>query len=76
MSVHRIAVIAGDGIGQEVMPEGLRALEAAADRFGIGSAPKLISQVAAAVERWPEFATRAKVGEAEIRRIAQQFTPF
>lgn len=47
-----------------------------ADRFGIGSAPKLISQVAAAVERWPEFATRAKVGEAEIRRIAQQFTPF
>lgn len=47
-----------------------------ADRFGIGSAPKLISQVAAAVERWPEFATLAKVGEAEIRRIAQQFTPF
>lgn len=30
---HRIAVIAGDGIGQEVMPEGLRALEAAASRF-------------------------------------------
>ena len=25
---HRIAVIAGDGIGTEVMPEGLRALEA------------------------------------------------
>ena len=38
MSQHRIAVIAGDGIGQEVMPEGLRALEAAADRFGIGLA--------------------------------------
>jgi tartrate dehydrogenase/decarboxylase/D-malate dehydrogenase len=32
---HRIAVIAGDGIGQEVMPEGLRALDAAAIRFGI-----------------------------------------
>ncbi len=32
---HRIAVIAGDGIGQEVMPEGLRALDAAARRFGI-----------------------------------------
>ncbi len=30
-----IAVIAGDGIGQEVMPEGLRVLEAAAKRFGI-----------------------------------------
>jgi tartrate dehydrogenase/decarboxylase/D-malate dehydrogenase len=31
----RIAVIAGDGIGQEVMPEGLRALDAVARRFGI-----------------------------------------
>ncbi|WP_260071376.1 tartrate dehydrogenase [Pseudoduganella flava] len=30
---QRIAVIAGDGIGQEVMPEGLRALQAAAHRF-------------------------------------------
>jgi tartrate dehydrogenase/decarboxylase/D-malate dehydrogenase len=36
MSTHRIAVIAGDGIGKEVMPEGLRVLEAAASRFGIG----------------------------------------
>ena len=35
MSKHRIAVIAGDGIGQEVMPEGLRVLDAAARRFGI-----------------------------------------
>ena len=33
---HRIAVIAGDGIGQEVMPEGLRVLDAAARQFGIG----------------------------------------
>jgi len=33
---HRIAVIAGDGIGTEVMPEGLRVLEAAASRFNIG----------------------------------------
>ena len=30
----RIAVIPGDGIGKEVMPEGLRVLEAAAERFG------------------------------------------
>jgi tartrate dehydrogenase/decarboxylase/D-malate dehydrogenase len=35
MSTHRIAVIAGDGIGKEVMPEGLRVLDAAARRFGI-----------------------------------------
>jgi tartrate dehydrogenase/decarboxylase / D-malate dehydrogenase len=32
---HRIAVIAGDGIGKEVMPEGIRVLDAAARRFGI-----------------------------------------
>jgi len=32
---HRIAVIMGDGIGVEVMPEGLRVLQAAAERFGI-----------------------------------------
>ena len=35
---HRIAVIPGDGIGPEVMPEGLRVLEAAARRFGIALA--------------------------------------
>ncbi|WP_374676482.1 tartrate dehydrogenase [Ideonella sp.] len=32
---YRIAVIPGDGIGQEVMPEGLRVVHAAARRFGI-----------------------------------------
>ncbi|RQP22032.1 tartrate dehydrogenase [Piscinibacter terrae] len=32
---YRIAVIPGDGIGKEVMPEGLRVLEAAASRFNI-----------------------------------------
>ncbi len=32
---HRIAVIPGDGIGREVMPEALRVLEAAQRRFGI-----------------------------------------
>jgi tartrate dehydrogenase/decarboxylase/D-malate dehydrogenase len=35
MSALRIAVIAGDGIGQEVMPEGIRVLEATGRRFGI-----------------------------------------
>ncbi|TXI15848.1 MAG: tartrate dehydrogenase [Roseateles sp.] len=33
--MQKIAVIAGDGIGQEVMPEGLRVLRAAAERFGL-----------------------------------------
>ena len=32
---HKIAVIAGDGIGHETVPEGLRALDAAARRFSI-----------------------------------------
>ena len=36
MGTHRIAVIAGDGIGKEVMPQGLRVLDAAARRFDIG----------------------------------------
>jgi tartrate dehydrogenase/decarboxylase/D-malate dehydrogenase len=35
MKAHKVAVIAGDGIGKEVMPEGLRAVEAAARKFGI-----------------------------------------
>ena len=32
-NAYRIAVIPGDGIGKEVVPEGLRVLEAAASRF-------------------------------------------
>ena len=32
---QRIAVIAGDGIGKEVMPQGLRVLQAAAEKFSI-----------------------------------------
>ncbi|MCB1549971.1 MAG: tartrate dehydrogenase, partial [Hyphomicrobiaceae bacterium] len=31
----KIAVIPGDGIGKEVVPEGLKVLEAAGRRFGI-----------------------------------------
>ncbi len=35
MTSYKIAVIAGDGIGKEVVPEGLRVLEAAGKNFGI-----------------------------------------
>ena len=35
MSAHRIAVIPGDGIGTEVMPEALRALAAVQRKFGV-----------------------------------------
>src|SRR6202045_4551415 len=34
--VYNIAVIPGDGIGKKVVPEGVRALEAAAKKFGFG----------------------------------------
>ncbi|WP_332876088.1 tartrate dehydrogenase [Massilia sp. S19_KUP03_FR1] len=34
-NTFRIAAIAGDGIGKEVLPEGLKVLEAAAKRFGL-----------------------------------------
>lgn len=35
MRSYKIAVIAGDGIGREVVPEGIRVLEAAARRFDL-----------------------------------------
>ena len=38
MTSHRIAVIPGDGIGKEVVPEGMRVLEAAGRRFGFAFA--------------------------------------
>ena len=38
MSVLRIAVIPGDGIGKEVMPEALRVLDEAGRRFGLSFA--------------------------------------
>ena len=41
--VYRIAVIPGDGIGKEVVPEGVRVLEAAAKKFGFELRQRLIS---------------------------------
>jgi len=35
MSKHKIAAVPGDGIGNEVVPEGMRVLEAAGRRYGI-----------------------------------------
>lgn len=42
MSQYKIAVIPGDGIGKEVVPEGIRVLEAAGAKFGVSF-------------RWDEF---------------------
>ncbi len=36
MKIYRLAVLPGDGIGREVIPEGLKVLRAAADRLGFG----------------------------------------
>ncbi|HJQ60093.1 MAG TPA: tartrate dehydrogenase [Vineibacter sp.] len=35
MATHKIAVIAGDGIGKEVVPAGIEVIEAAGRRFGV-----------------------------------------
>ena len=35
MKSFKIAVIPGDGIGSEVVPEGIRVVDAAAKRFGL-----------------------------------------
>jgi isocitrate/isopropylmalate dehydrogenase len=35
VNTQRIAVIPGDGIGKEVVPEGLRVLDAVATRFDL-----------------------------------------
>ena len=36
MKTYKIAAVPGDGIGNEVVPEGMRVLDAAARRFGFG----------------------------------------
>ncbi|MFZ2657807.1 MAG: type II toxin-antitoxin system HipA family toxin [Victivallales bacterium] len=44
-------------------------LLAVAERFGIGTAEKILEQVKEAVSVWPEFAAKAKVGPNEIKSI-------
>jgi serine/threonine-protein kinase HipA len=41
-----------------------------AERFGIGTAPKVLKQVAAAVSDWADFATTAGVSQKEIERVS------
>ena len=42
MKTMRIAAIPGDGIGKEVLPEGIRVLQAAAERWGFALRDPLI----------------------------------
>jgi len=46
-------------------------LLAVADRFGIGTAPKVLTQVRDAVAVWPDFAGQAGVSTAETNRILE-----
>ena len=64
---YRVAVIAGDGIGKEVVPEGIAALEAAARRYGFDF-------------EWREFdwscETYAKTGRMMPEDGLDQLRPF
>lgn len=46
-------------------------LLAVADRFGIGTASKVLKQVREAVAAWPDFAEQAGVKQAEVRRVQE-----
>ena len=43
----------------------------AADRFGIGTAPRVLKQVGEAVSAWPDHAKRATVSGTEVKRIGE-----
>lgn len=45
----RIAAIPGDGIGKEVLPEGVRVLQAAAERWGLALSSSTSSGPAAII---------------------------
>jgi hypothetical protein len=51
-------------------------LLAEADRFAIGTAPRVIETVRAAVQAWPSFAAQAAVPRPEIERITVQLLPL
>jgi serine/threonine-protein kinase HipA len=51
-------------------------LLAEADRFVIGTAPRIIKQVRKAILEWPSFAAEAGVSVGEIERIQRQLLPM
>lgn len=42
-----------------------------ADRFGVGTASKVVAEVSEATASWPDFARRAQVGPSEISRVQE-----
>ena len=51
-------------------------LLAEADRFGVGTAKRVIEEVRAAVLRWPEFAQQADLPEAQMADIQSLLLPL
>ena len=51
-------------------------LLAEADRFAIGTAPRVIDQVRQAVLSWPSFATRSGLSSGELKRIRSLQLPM
>lgn len=49
-----------------------RDLLAVADRFGVGTAPKVLKSVREAVAAWPDFAADARVDPRAVTRIREQ----
>jgi serine/threonine-protein kinase HipA len=49
-------------------------LLAVAERFGIGTAPKVLQQVREVVASWPDFAAKAGVNPVETKRILANHT--
>jgi serine/threonine-protein kinase HipA len=47
-----------------------------ADRFGIGTAPRVLKQVGEALSAWPDFAAQAAVSAAEVKRIREHHQQF
>ena len=67
MTTHRIAAIPGDGIGKEVLPEGIAAVEKAGAKYGVNF-------------EWQEFdwscETYARTGRMMPEDGVEQLTPF
>ncbi len=51
-------------------------LLAEATLFAIGTAPEVIGQVRAAIQKWPTFAERAGLPEPQMQRIAVELLPM
>ena len=58
MASIKVAVIPGDGIGKEVMPEGMRALEAAGSKHGLNF-------------EWQELTIEFKINDSNYDEVSE-----